>query len=336
MFCKLLLNFEPDFSCCGMAPKLCTVEAPLLQAPEHLSVHEHLLPAAGGASGVAESLVACAKEKKADLLVLGSRGMGATKRTLMSMVGLGSVSDYCVHNAPCPVAVVRAEGDAAATAAAVPTAAERKARRRAPRRGGEGHKVLVSIDDSQLAKKALAWALHHCMDELHLVCVALPIPYPIVHEDAVEAAPLQSEEAEEATAESLRYAREVKAWEGRLRGSSGGPGSPGAAHAGGAAAVAAVAPHDPPSHHNGASWRPSLSDIDKSRIFFKALYPEGGASDVGESIVHYAKANKVDLLVVGARGMGAIKRAVMSFVGLGSVSDYCVHNSACPVVIVKE
>lgn len=29
-----------------------------------------------------------------------SRGMGAIKRTLMSVVGLGSVSDYCVHNAP--------------------------------------------------------------------------------------------------------------------------------------------------------------------------------------------------------------------------------------------
>ena len=32
------------------------------------------------------------------------------------------------------------------------------------------------------------------------------------------------------------------------------------------------------------------------------------AADVGESIVHYARSNQVDMLVVGARGMGAIKR----------------------------
>jgi len=42
-----------------------------------------------------------AKEKNTDLLVVGRRGMGQVKRIL-----LGSVSDYCVKNAPCPVMVV--------------------------------------------------------------------------------------------------------------------------------------------------------------------------------------------------------------------------------------
>lgn len=40
--------------------------------------------------------------KGADLLVMGSRGHGAFRGML-----LGSVSDYCVARAPCPVVVVR-------------------------------------------------------------------------------------------------------------------------------------------------------------------------------------------------------------------------------------
>ena len=40
--------------------------------------------------------------KRADLLVLGSRGMDGFKGML-----LGSVSNYCVHHADCPVVVFR-------------------------------------------------------------------------------------------------------------------------------------------------------------------------------------------------------------------------------------
>jgi nucleotide-binding universal stress UspA family protein len=34
------------------------------------------------------------------MLIIGSRGMGAFKRTF-----LGSVSDYCVHHCHCPVII---------------------------------------------------------------------------------------------------------------------------------------------------------------------------------------------------------------------------------------
>ena len=44
-----------------------------------------------------------ATELDADVVVIGSRGRGAIKRAL-----LGSVSTHVVHNAPCPVMVIRA------------------------------------------------------------------------------------------------------------------------------------------------------------------------------------------------------------------------------------
>lgn len=66
-----------------------------------------------------ESIVKYAKEIRADLVVLGSRGLGGWKRAGMSLIGLGSVSDYCSHHAPCAVVVVRhqqQQGDGAAAA----------------------------------------------------------------------------------------------------------------------------------------------------------------------------------------------------------------------------
>ncbi|PWA36883.1 universal stress protein A [Artemisia annua] len=49
-----------------------------------------------------------------------------------------------------------------------------------------------------------------------------------------------------------------------------------------------------------------------------------------EMIVEAVEQMNADLLVVGSRGLGQIKRAL-----LGSVSDYCVHHAKCPVLIVR-
>jgi nucleotide-binding universal stress UspA family protein len=51
----------------------------------------------------------------------------------------------------------------------------------------------------------------------------------------------------------------------------------------------------------------------------------------GEEIVKAAKEPEVGLAVVGARGFGAIKRAL-----LGSVSEHVLHEGECPILIVKH
>lgn len=52
--------------------------------------------------------------------------------------------------------------------------------------------------------------------------------------------------------------------------------------------------------------------------------------DPGQMIVKFAKDKKIDTVVIGARGRGAIKE-----VFFGSVSNYVVHKSNVPVLVVK-
>jgi len=58
--------------------------------------------------GVAQEIVGLAEEIGAGLIVIGSRGRGGIRRTLM-----GSVSDSVVRHAHCPVMVVRPEEEQA-------------------------------------------------------------------------------------------------------------------------------------------------------------------------------------------------------------------------------
>ncbi|CAN6289686.1 unnamed protein product [Urochloa humidicola] len=53
--------------------------------------------------------------------------------------------------------------------------------------------------------------------------------------------------------------------------------------------------------------------------------------DARTVICHMADKVGADLLVMGSHGYGFFKRAL-----LGSVSDYCLRNASCPVLIVKS
>lgn len=49
-----------------------------------------------------EAIVEVAGDEKIDFIVIGTRGLGTIRRTI-----LGSVSDYVIHHAHCPVIVCR-------------------------------------------------------------------------------------------------------------------------------------------------------------------------------------------------------------------------------------
>ncbi|KAK1275730.1 hypothetical protein QJS04_geneDACA001638 [Acorus gramineus] len=53
--------------------------------------------------------------------------------------------------------------------------------------------------------------------------------------------------------------------------------------------------------------------------------------DPKETICETVDRLKVNLLIMGNHGRGAIQRAF-----LGSVSNYCVNNAKCPVLVVKK
>ncbi len=50
----------------------------------------------------------------------------------------------------------------------------------------------------------------------------------------------------------------------------------------------------------------------------------------GKTIVSFAHKNNVDLVVVGSRGMGKLKELF-----LGSTSNYVIHSSKIPILIIK-
>jgi len=69
-----------------------------------------------------------------------------------------------------------------------------------------------------------------------------------------------------------------------------------------------------------------LKAAQKGILFFDRVSYE----DVGKRIVYVAEKKKIDLIVIGSRGRGAAKE-----IFLGSTSNYVLHKSRKPVLIVK-
>jgi len=72
---------------------------------------------------------------------------------------------------------------------------------------------------------------------------------------------------------------------------------------------------------------PAMNKTQKAGATFK--YKTGGGN-TGSEIVKFAKNGKFDMVVIGARGLGGAKEAF-----LGSTSNYVMHKTAIPVLVVK-
>ena len=67
--------------------------------------------------------------------------------------------------------------------------------------------------------------------------------------------------------------------------------------------------------------------VEKNKVPFKW---RTSAGKTGEAILKAAKSTRADMIVIGARGLGAAKEKF-----LGSTSNYVMHKAKMPVLVVK-
>lgn len=157
-----------------MVPVLSLFSDPeLLQGQAEAQVGSWLRQEAGDAPGIEVSREAREGQAAgvlldaahdAGLLVVGSRGRGG-----LSSAVLGSVSQQCAQHARCPVVIVR-RGDAAGR--------QHHPERATPR-------IVVGVDGSETARRALRWALDEArlrsaaVDVVHAWQMPYPDGYPV-------------------------------------------------------------------------------------------------------------------------------------------------------------
>lgn len=106
-----------------------------------------------------EEILSVLKKERVDLVVLGTRGISGIKRFL-----LGSVSEWLVQEAPCPVLVARGSG----------------------RREDRGMRVVVATDGSSEAEMAVEFLNQFTFpskSEIVLFHVVEPTDYTVVQDD---------------------------------------------------------------------------------------------------------------------------------------------------------
>lgn len=87
-----------------------------------------------------------------------------------------------------------------------------------------------------------------------------------------------------------------------------------------------------------AAWASAKEEADRNIDRTVAGLPDGlpierriETGEPGLAIVDAARELGVDAIIIGSRGRGAIRRALM-----GSVSSHVVHHAPCPVLVVGK
>lgn len=235
--------FDPGYSPDDAKEALDHYVETAVGAPAAASIERRLVP-----DLPARALLGAAQD--AALLVVGARGLGGFRGLL-----LGSVSQKCLHEATCPVAVIRAD-EAAAPPAGPP-------------------RVLVGIDGSDGSRRALQWA------------------------------------ADEAAARGA-VLEVVHGWQPPFIGGFPMTGS-----------VVDFSVYEDAAHEVMAT---TLDEVDLSAL---ARPVERTVVCSGPSSALLTAARQASLVVVGARGLGGVKRML-----LGSVSHQVTLHATCPVVVV--
>lgn len=86
-----------------------------------------------------------------------------------------------------------------------------------------------------------------------------------------------------------------------------------------------------------AEWNQEQADANAAiaATIDAPAHPEAGrrveVGDPGGAICMVARDIDADVIVLGSRGRGVVKRVL-----LGSVSEYVLHHAACPVLVVRQ
>jgi nucleotide-binding universal stress UspA family protein len=201
-------------------------------------------------------IVRIAEEIGADVVIVGSRGLGPLRRALM-----GSVSRSVVRHAHCSVLVVHANGSEESDLPG---------------------KVLLALDGSkgaEEAERAAAEISAATGSELHLLRIL----------DTETYRPYPGPEFWEGWEEDLERSKQ----------------------------------------HVMAFLDDRASRLNAEEVKVGDVHLALGHAD--EEIVRIAQDISADLIVVGSRGLGGVRRAL-----LGSVSDSVVRHAHCPVLVVRQ